>query len=312
MTDAIAPKQIDGLYDDLRQRVLATQTDQALRLLNKVGDTDARLEMLARLALPMARAHALEHALARAIARARDLGRALSSDSVLARALARDLVGDLDEVVRALDENRLVTGFIVTALKADSSEEAAEIASLLFPDIKHLTPQVLIGDVAPILDAVALLQASIDRLNNRPTTEIDILHLSGGAVSVEMFGVKQAIDAFTGVIAPKRRTIYTRQKALEQDSQRNEAEVEALESSHPDAETLQYEKDIILHTLEQKRIEAERMRAQLAQEKLAILIAIYEQYAPNLSPERRIEEAINMLPAFERFFASGEAVQVRR
>ncbi len=312
MTDAMAQKQADGIYDDLRQRVLATETDAALQLLNRAGDSEARLEMLTRLALPMARAHALDHALARTLARARDLGRAISSDLVLARALARDLARDLEDVVRVLDENRLLTGFIVTALQADESPAAAHVSSLIFPNIHRLTPQVLVHDVVPILDAVVQLQESLDRLNNRPTAEVDILRISSGAVNVDMYGVKQAIDAFTDVISPKRRAIYVRQKALERDSERNEAEAKALEGSHPDAETLIYEKDIILESLKQKRIETERITAQLAQEKLAILIAVYEQYAPDLTPERRIEEAIRMLPTFDRFFAGAEAIQVRR
>lgn len=312
MIDAMVQKQADdGIYDDLRQRVLATETDAALKILNQAGDIEARLDMLARLALPMARAHALDHALARTLARARDLGRALASDMVLARALARDLATDLDDVVRVLDENRLVTGFIITALQADESPEAANVSSLIFPSISRLTPQVLVHDIAPILDAVVQLQESLDRLNDRPTAEVDILHISGGVVNVDMYGVRQALDAFTEVIAPKRRAIYVRQKALERESARDEAEARALEHSHPDAETLIYEKDIILEALKQKRIETERITAQLAQEKLAILIAVYEQYAPDLTPERRIEEAIRMLPAFDHFFAGAETIRVR-
>jgi hypothetical protein len=278
MIEAVVSSPDDSLYENLRRRVLASETRQALLLLSSVSDSDDRMTLLSRLALPMARTHALDRSLERTLRRARDLSRSLSGDNRLSRALARDLVRDLDQVVHIIEEELLIVGFIVTALASDGSEAAAQVATLLFPNLNRLTPQVLTRDVIPILDAVVGLQESLDRLNNRGTAEVDVLSITGHAVNVDMYGVRQAIDAFGAVIAPRRRAIYARQQAIAANGHRDETE---------------------------------RMKAQLAQEKLAILISVYEQFTPNLAPEKRVEEAIRMLPVFERFFTGAELVEVK-
>lgn len=245
----------------------------------------------------------------------------------IGRDAAEDAKKQLEEagaVVKLFPE--IEPDFSITSLKILKerlTRQISSVSTIRFEEEKGISPENLSNFVAPYLDAIIKLQNSLDNLNNRKSSDPEILSIYSGSIQVDLKGVEDALDAIEMRILPSRRKLQNRIRELE---------VEEKEVQVALARTEQYSKELenykghvnaqnseelaeteLLHAKEElKKIQLETQlleqkveegKLKLAKQKLEILVDMYEKYAPNASPEQRIAEATKLLPSFDIFFA---------
>jgi hypothetical protein len=185
-------------------------------------------------------------------------------------------------------------------------EKARREQYIEFSDLEKLTPRILTDRISPYLDTVVQLQQSIDRLNNVENDDIDIVSITHQSpVIAALAGVVTAFGAIAEYVLPERNRLALEQKAADIAKTRAEAAGQELQNQKSQ-DALGFDRELREIEVAMKRAELEEKLLILAEKKMELLLRIYERYAPNVPPEKRIEEAARLLPTFDRFFTMPE------
>jgi hypothetical protein len=332
------------LLDFLRQNQLAVASalfqtlsaDDALAILDRLAAVLDH-ELVALRNLTTTRAHnlfltrdlATAHALELYLEIAHDLVRIGVRDRIVAQNLATVLVRATDrvnalpdelafELVHSLDWAKRITTFLVAALERETEQpvdpprDTPPSFPLTLQGIERLTPQTLVEEVVPFLQALYELQWLISALKGEDFVPPAITSIAQTAHLTVMVSssMTEAVNLIRTLVAPqeqpvteldiqeKSRTIERKKRELDRQAleiQRLESVLEtsgaALKGGGENLRKLRLEQ-------EQLKQEVKQAEHELTEQTIAVAVRIVNDVAPNLPEAKRlaqIQEVIDVL-----------------
>lgn len=162
-----------------------------------------------------------------------------------------------------------------------------------------LTPEFLVEEVAPFLNALAKIQEIADWFGNRPRSYVRIRVLTQSSpISVSLDGAADAVDVIQDIVVPwKREHAKTLAQLQEQEKivqiEKLKAEVletrasahrERSEANRIDAET---DPRLTQAQLDRLMLENERLRLEIEERKIGLVLTVVEKLSPNLDQDER-------------------------
>lgn len=158
--------------------------------------------------------------------------------------------------------------------------------------------RTLTQTLGPYLLSIEQLQHVIDKLNGRSPTDIRILAIRYGSISVDVTGgIRDTIELILNNIVPWRREHYKKMKELEVtqkgvEIKQKEVEIEQIKAS-VESEMIQANDKARLVQAQAQKQELENQKMQLEIIKLALEVA--KQVRPNIPEEQHMLYAMRML-----------------
>jgi hypothetical protein len=171
----------------------------------------------------------------------------------------------------------------------------------------RLTPEFLVREVAPYLDALARIQAFADRAAGRPPNDVRIRALTQSSpISVSLDGAAEAVEVIQDVVVPwKREHAKTLAQLDEQEKivqiEKHKAEVletrarahrERSEAKRIDAEI---EPRLTQAQLDRYVLETERLRLEIEEKKIGLAMTILEKLALTLDDNQKQALCVQLL-----------------
>lgn len=296
-------------------RVLVrTLTRVRARDLDHVHALNLALDLVRTLDLALTLVHVRDldrdRDLARALVHARDLvldqAFALTLDRAFAFTLDLARARTLDSSILYLDIGRLITRSIILLLDVEKPPKLAENTSLHFRFTLEgirgtnngFSPDYLVNTIIPYVSALTALQHVIDEIHNRSPSQIKVLGIRYGSVSIDATDdIRETVELVLDIVVPWRREnkmrlfeLETHQKELE--LKQKEVVVEQSKVALSNESTQSDDKTRLLRVQTHKQ-ELENQKTQLKIMKL--VLEIIDKVKTDLPEDRRLFYALKVL-----------------
>jgi hypothetical protein len=144
--------------------------------------------------------------------------------------------------------------------------------------------------ILPYINAISELNSVIDEINGRSPTNIEILAIRKGSVTVDITGgIRDTFELIFDNIVPWRRENHKKLKQAEAEQKEADAK-KAHATIEGETEKIEAEAELLRAQVEKQKLENQKTQLEI----MKLTIDMLKQIAPNLTEERRLLYAMKL------------------